>query len=621
LRAALHQIPKETVANIVPINDRPIPVEEYRDLHNKHDELTKQLRELQDNLNLATNTIESLKQDKESVLQCLQIEKTKALANIKQSNETETLVVSESILLSKQLEVTEETLKKEKEFSSQLKQDKFELARKVAELTIVRRQEQEKFTTEISAVIANQAEAVDNVTNQLKELENSKNTIFNTVESSQRVLDKIIEIKNTFNMAEQLVPLSEKRIVFLQNVLNTQHDSLIQAYEDVYLAKCKLYDAKHLFKQAKVMGMQFDGQTTEMVNTPIKEATAEVKAAENNLNTVIKAITIPKTQLENLHKTVLKESADIQKAIQEFNQSTNTYIEECQKLIDNTDKRYTVEAYEDLLTKVNSLNVQLKQANDALVKQGVDNSKQIERMYKHYRTEEKTLKDKVTTLTVQCTKLTHETEVLQNKTQRLEDNLLTTLALIKTIANTGNYQHAIYDYKQRILQHKTELETELIANQREGINTRHIQEELYVVQMILNHTGVVSGALQGLNVTKSPEETRLTLRTMATSTNLTNQANVNTNNTTSSSRTLRPMATSPNITNKVTNIQQGPARQWNKLADMSSIKPTTTTRKSNLPAPEQVQVNQISKAVTDPLELPSVPTTTLSTRVDSLELD
>jgi ATP-dependent Zn protease len=43
-------------------------------------------------------------------------------------------------------------------------------------------------------------------------------------------------------------------------------------------------------------------------------------------------------------------------------------MEECQKLIDNTDKRYTIEAYEELLTKVNSLKEQLKQPKEALVK-------------------------------------------------------------------------------------------------------------------------------------------------------------------------------------------------------------------------------------------------------------
>jgi chromosome segregation ATPase len=47
----------------VPINDRPIPVEEYRELQNK--------------LTRANNAIESLNKDKESVLECLKVEKTK----------------------------------------------------------------------------------------------------------------------------------------------------------------------------------------------------------------------------------------------------------------------------------------------------------------------------------------------------------------------------------------------------------------------------------------------------------------------------------------------------------------------------------------------------------------
>jgi ATP-dependent Zn protease len=109
-----------------------------------------------------------------------------------------------------------------------------------------------------------------------------------------------------------------------------------------------------------------------------------LQAAETHLNTVIQQRSTLRQTLEHTQTILHRQCNEIKQAIQEFNQSTNTYIEECQKLIASTDKRYTVEAYEELLTKVNSLKEQLKQPNDALVKKGVDNSKQIERMHKHY---------------------------------------------------------------------------------------------------------------------------------------------------------------------------------------------------------------------------------------------
>jgi hypothetical protein len=73
-------------------------------------------------------------------------------------------------------------------------------------LSSVIKQEQQRYSLDKEQLRFKHAEV--DLPSQIKELENSKNRIFNTVESSQRILDKIIEIKNTFNMAKQIVPLT-----------------------------------------------------------------------------------------------------------------------------------------------------------------------------------------------------------------------------------------------------------------------------------------------------------------------------------------------------------------------------------------------------------------------------
>jgi hypothetical protein len=166
---------------------------------------------------------------------------------------------------------------------------------------------------------------------------------------------------------------------------------------------------------------------------------------------------------------------------------------------------------------------------------------------------------------------------LQDKNKCLEENLITTLALIQRSDNKGDYEEALARYKQRIDLRKSKLEMELQLKTNKGENIRSIQEELNVVNMIINHTRDISGVIHGVTTT-------LNTQAVTRSPGSSNKVNVNT-------------ATRANI---------------KKLA--------VSPRKSKLPAPETVQVNNISKTVTDSLELSSVPTVNSNTN-SNLEVD